>query len=904
MASTKVVQRSFTGGEICPDMFGRFDDLKYANGLEKAENFIVLPQGPIENRAGFAHVAEVKDSTKPVRLIPFAYNTSQTMIIELGDKYARFHTEGQTLMNAEGTAPYEIVTPWSADDLFDLHYVQSADIMTLVHRNYAPHEIRRYSYQDWRCVACNFDRKIANPTSVNAVRHTQAADDKNADRYHFRYKVAAMSADKISESEAVEASYPGGSSEGVEANLYAYGTTVKVSWDPVDGATFYRVYKCQGGLFGFIGDTEDTYIIDDDNDPDMSITPRRYDDVFKSDGGIQSVNVLTQGSGYTSGRQGIGAYIPETEFVITYTRHVDWEGRRSTEPYISYAYANKPDETPLTWEVYIYDANGTGSGAAVQVQTRTVVEPYVYGGYNWKKTTYFTGYTVTNYGSGYTKPMLKIQGVFWCGYANKHPIVWETDLPTVSHAQILVTDSTGTGAELVPVIEGGKVVNVTVRNPGRGYTNPTIKIIGNTGSGATFKANLGSGGDYPAAVGYFEQRKCFAGMAGDPQRIVMTRSGTEDDFSYSLPTRDDDRISQQIAVTEFNDIRHLVSLSQLLLMTAGAEVRISPLNSDALTPSSFGARPQSYVGCSNVMPVMVNNNVIYAAARGGHVREFAYQDTAGGYVSGDLCLRSSHLFDFKSIVDMALQKAPTPIVWFVSSDGSLLGLTYIPEQQVGAWHRHTTRGTFESVACVTEGDQDSVYVVVQRNIVGQTKRFIERMSSRQISNIADAFFVDCGGTYRGDAVTEVSGLDWLEGETVSILADGAVQPPQDVTGGKIHLSQPASVVHVGLPYTADAKTLPVVLETVAGAGMGVTKNVYKAHLRVYNSSGVLVGPTFDELTEYKQRTTESPGTPPNLKTGEIEVGIRPTWSQDGTICIRQTDPLPLKVLSLALELGV
>ena len=119
------------------------------------------------------------------------------------------------------------------------------------------------------------------------------------------------------------------------------------------------------------------------------------------------------------------------------------------------------------------------------------------------------------------------------------------------------------------------------------HTNPTIRVVSEKGSGAKFKITVGTGGDYPAAVGYFEQRRCFAGMANDPQRIVMTRSGTEDDFSYSLPTRDDDRISQQIAVNEFNDIRHLVSLSQLLLMTAGAEVRISPLNSDALTPSSF-----------------------------------------------------------------------------------------------------------------------------------------------------------------------------------------------------------------------------------------------------------------------------------------------------------------------------
>lgn len=74
MASTKVLQRSFTGGEISPQMYGRIDDAKYQAGLEICRNFVVLPQGPVENRAGFAYVNHAKYSNKKCRLIPFTFN--------------------------------------------------------------------------------------------------------------------------------------------------------------------------------------------------------------------------------------------------------------------------------------------------------------------------------------------------------------------------------------------------------------------------------------------------------------------------------------------------------------------------------------------------------------------------------------------------------------------------------------------------------------------------------------------------------------------------------------------------------------------------------------------------------------------------------------------------------------
>ena len=297
-----------------------------------------------------------------------------------------------------------------------------------------------------------------------------------------------------------------------------------------------------------------------------------------------------------------------------------------------------------------------------------------------------------------------------------------------------------------------------------------------------------------------------------------------------------------------------------------------------------------------MQPVVVNSTLIYCAARGGHVREMAYSWQAGGYVSGDLSLRSPHLFDGFDIADMTYSKAPIPVVWFVSSSGELLGNTYIPEQQIGAWHRHDThKGRFESCTVVAEGAEDVLYCVVERKLAAGTRRFIERLESRAFARQEEAFFVDCGLSYSGAAVNEIQGLEHLEGETVAILADGAVLPETLVRDGKIRLPIKAKTVHVGLPIVSDMQTLPVAAQIDSAFGQGRKKNVKKVVLRVWRSSGIWVGPSADKLTEAKQRRDEPYGQPPALRSGDIEVVIQPTWDDGGQVFVRQTQPMPLTV---------
>jgi hypothetical protein len=403
-------------------------------------------------------------------------------------------------------------------------------------------------------------------------------------------------------------------------------------------------------------------------------------------------------------------------------------------------------------------------------------------------------------------------------------------------------------------------------------------------------------GLFPGATSYYEGRRVFGGSEFQPQDVFMSASGTEADISYSIPTVDSDRIYFRIAAREQSRVRHIVPVAQLMLLTDSTEYQVTPANDDILTPSSVSVRPQSFVGASYPQPALVNNTVVFSAARGGHVRELGYNASVLGYLTGDLSIRAAHLFDDFTIKDMAYQKAPLPIVWCVSSSGKLLGLTYVPEEQVGAWHQHTTTdGTFESVVCVPEGDEDAVYVIVKRG----SNHYVERLADTYrggTENIEDAFFVDSGVTYTGAATTTINGLAHLDGKTVAYLADG-LPGTGTVDGGTLELSTAASKVHVGYPMTSQIKTLPMTMLNVDAFGTGRTKNVNRVWARLFESAAFEVGPKTSSL-----RTSSVPAAG-SLLSDFVEVTMPPSWTDEGQIVIQQDKPLPLTIAGMTLEVA-
>ena len=815
MPNIRTLQRSFGGGEVTPEFFGRIDDTKFQTGLALCRNFIVLPHGPVANRPGFAFVRAVKDSTKKTRLIPFTYSTDQTMVIEIGAGYFRFHTQGATLM--DGAVPYEITNPYAEADLFDIHYVQSADVLTLVHPNHAPRELRRLGALDWRLDVVTTAPQLSPPGGGQTTGGTPIAHEYVVTSLWFGYPPGTAPLGGFESFITLESNPSAPVS--VSNDLELVGAANRITWSGVSEATGYRIYKKRpGGFYSYLGQATGTTFLDDFRKSaaiDDSVGPPTTTNKKIPTGLVATA--ITAGTAQLSAVATVPSGVANTityRYVVTAcTEDPARESARSSE-----AACNN-------------DLFATGA-------KNTVSWPLVAG-------------------ADYYKIYRESSGLFgYVGQATQPPFV----------------DQDNITADI-------------------GRTPPLNKDL-----------FVGTG-NYPAAVTYFEQRRVFAGSINQPQNIWMTRPGTEADMAYSIPSKEDDSIAFRVAAREANTIRHALPLDSLVLLTGAAEWRVTSVNSDAITPSSVAVRPQSYIGAGNAQPVIVNTNVLYGAARGGHVRELAYNWQAGGYITGDLSLRAPHLFDGFDIKDIAFQKAPAPVAWFVSSSGKLLGLTYVPEQQVGAWHQHDTDGTFESVACVAEGAEDAVYAVVRRTINGQSVRYIERMAPRLFGEQENAFFVDSGLTYDGPPAGTISGLSHLEGCTVSILADGAVHPPRVVSSGAVQLDVEASVVHIGLPIEADAQTLPLAFE-IQGFGQGRQKNVNKAWLRVYRSSGIFAGPSFDRLTEAKQRTIEPYGSPPALKSEEIPIVITPSWTDNGQVCVRQSDPLPLTIVSMSLEVSI
>lgn len=866
MANLRYYKQTFAGGEVSPDMHGRIEDGQYQNGLAICRNFIPRPQGAIENRPGFEFVRLARFSNTStdsrVRLIPFSYSADQTMVLELGDGYVRFHTHGKTLVREDGL-PYEIASPYTAGDLFGINFVQSADVMTLVHSKYAPHELRRLSATAWELKSLSLLPAINPPAAptVTATGHSSV-------KYDYDYVVTALLGDGRQSSASPKSSVGG--------NLFETGAKVTISWAAVDGAVRYRVYKYQGGMFGYIGQTTGLSLVDDNIAPDLSMTPPIYDDVFSTSGSITSVPVTAGGSNYLS-----------TSGTIRELRLLDG----------GLFYNFLPANTPT---VSILDAESSGTGATASI---TFVNNSNY------STKRIASITLTAEGSGYKSPYVQLNLNGAAAYAQPSFSVEARPFGI----KLKVTDEGGgSGASLEASVVGGAITGVSVLNGGAGYFNPVVTVEQPAGgSGALFGAPVvASYGDYPRAVSYFEQRRFFAGTPNKPQQVFATRSGTESDMSYSLPVRDDDRINFRIAAREASEIRHIVPLSQLLLLTASGEWKVSSADGGAMSPSSLSVSPMSYIGASTVPPVVVNNTLIFAAARGGHMREMAYNWQAGGFQSGDLSLRAAHLFDGKTIVDMCYAKAPVPVVWAVSSSGKLLGFTYVPEQQIGGWHQHDTDGVFESCCVVSEGNEDVLYVVVKRPLFAgfSYRRCIERLASRSFANQRDGFFVDSGVTYRGAPVTIISGLEHLRTKEVTIVADGVVQPSKFIPlygPASVVLEQPASVVHIGLPYKSQAKTLPLAANLQDGSfAQGHAKNVNKVWLRVLRSTAIEAGADADSLTLVKPRSTEPMGSPAALKTEEIELVLSPKWGQGGQVMVQQSQPLPLSLLSITAEVAL
>lgn len=297
-------------------------------------------------------------------------------------------------------------------------------------------------------------------------------------------------------------------------------------------------------------------------------------------------------------------------------------------------------------------------------------------------------------------------------------------------------------------------------------------------------------GDFPGTCSYYQQRLVLARTNNKPETTYTSRTAMFDNFTISSPLQDDDAVTFTIAGRKVNEVRHLVEIGELVILTAGGEwVVLGDADGTLRANQPPNLKQIGYNGASDVIPAVINNSLIYVQARGNVVRDLRNEVTASGgstYNGRDLTVFSGHLFTKKTIVRMDYAQIPNSVVWAVRSDGKLLGLTYLREHEVWGWHIHDTDGFYEDVCVVPEGDEDAVYVIVRRIINGVTKRYIERFASREFTDIeVDALFLDSFLTYdgrntTGTTMTLSTGAGWTVDDSITVTASAGVFVPADV----------------------------------------------------------------------------------------------------------------------------
>ena len=422
---------------------------------------------------------------------------------------------------------------------------------------------------------------------------------------------------------------------------------------------------------------------------------------------------------------------------------------------------------------------------------------------------------------------------------------------------------------------------------------------------------------WPTCATFNEDRLFIAGAVTTPQRLDGSRTGRYQNFSPSAndgTVADDHAVAFTLNSDDVNAIKWMGANEKGMLVGTGRGewlVKASALN-EALTPTNISAKPCTKRGSADAAPVFVGNAALFIQRAKRKLREIAFVFEADGFKSPDMTLLSEHITR-PSLEEIVYQEQPQAIIWGRRSDGVLLGFTYERDQDVVAWHRHELGGysdeaqgeipQVESMAVVPSPDasRDECYMIVQRYVNGQERRSIEYLSKmwEYGDEQEDAIHLDCSWTVVNDPVTdEVSGLWFLEGETLTAYVDGAVHPDVTVENGVVTLDRTGTVVTLGYAYQSDAQTLPSEGGSNDGTSQGKTKRIAEIAFWLMDTLGFKYGPDFDNLTELiEAKYAGTFATPTALLTGVVRDRFEGEHDMLGQVCWRCEGPFPATVLA-------
>lgn len=941
MASTQIMRTSFGGGIVSPELFGRVDYTKEQSGLEDAVNCIVTPYGSIQNRAGTLFVSEAKAKDKRCRLIPFIYNNEQSFAVEFGDGTIQFHTpSGSLLENLITNGGFaSSLDGWSGSDTLEwskgkvkINYASKV-ASALTNGSFA------VSLSGWsqtvtgvlssvtRKKIGDFDGKaqLTKGIASDTCRLYRATTAPSGKQYVLAFTVHAAKGQTMrvgvgSSSTSytmLDAAYADGKYEieipdlGITNFVVTFRGTVGSgtaavsdvsvrsklatlrTWVAVDADKDYTLSTAAQYISG---STHHVVVYEAATDSDVSGSPLT--------GAINVANGESSGAFTTAS--------------APYVR-IEYTAERM---YLSSAYLASSGNGVLLSLASPYkekDLQGISTAQSGDIMTicHPDYPPYElqrYSNADWILTQIPFAPKIQ---PPAVAPAVAVTGSGTVEYEYVFTVLDATTLEESdpSPSTVVTNNLTVTGNKnTLTMTYGGPVSRYNVYR----RANGVYGYIGQTAA-TTFKDNnilpdltkvigqrdtiFSTDSNYPSCAAYFEQRRWFASSKNQPQNVWSSAAGNYSNTTYHIPPQDSDALRFALAAQGATQIRHLVPLNDLVMLTSTAEYK---MENQTTGISGISIKPQSTNGSSRVPPIPSYNGCLFVQSQTNHIRELTLNQLGSFYESADVSLLAKHLFDGKEVVDMALARTPHQTLWVLMDDGGLYSLTYLPEQEIQAWTRHElTGGVVESICVIPTNTADRLMLAVRSTVGGVVGRYIETLAVRDTSSLDAGHFVDFGVDYTSPTPLTVwpIGAKHLHGSPVAATVDGVETIVSVDVNGTVTTSNVGYRLHVGIPINSYFLTTPLALTTIAAAGQSANMNISKMWLRVVDFTGVTAGPSEANKEKIKAKKLNIYGNP-DFFTGEVAVRVGSAWNGDARLFVQQQSPLPMTVAFLAAEVSI
>ncbi|ETW10878.1 hypothetical protein ATO8_19814 [Roseivivax marinus] len=747
MTRIPAAKRSLAGGEIDPDLWYSSDLVPVRGGAATCHNFIVRAKGGVERRPGTQFVAKAADNDK-VRLAGFVRSAREAYLAEYSDGNVRLRDANAPFL----ASPQDVETPYSAETIDALQFAQSNDVQW-VFSGQPIKELRRVE-----------DSGAVTFRLVNSEIENGPFLDPNFDETR---SITVLSADSVAGS--------------VTANLSAdSGVFTRAQVGSILGASAAGAKLWEANEQLDVGDF------------------RRW--------GVNLYEITVEGSAgreapvHTSGTQPAtvfaGVQAASFRFVSRVDRRVRvdsvTDARNATVTIYNASATDYEEGVPVTMSATFTAFEAGHVGSVWRLEERDFSETP-----KWENRVNVSTDDVVRYNGR----------VYICTRAG------ETSDNPPGHDRGAQLDSTETNAvEWTYLHSGYGLVRITAVTDAQTAEGIVVSRLPGSVAGGTWRWQEGAWSGvrgYPACGTLYSSALWAANTASEP--FKLWKSAVEGFNDFEPGTDDDSALTRGLFDQRTEAIQWLASGTFMGIGTEGPEWVARPdENGDIVRVNNLITQVATDEGSAPIRGEVVAGVTVFVDASRTKLVSMQFDFRREAWAPRDLSILAGHILG-QGVKAFAYQRTPWPLFWVLLEDGTLGALTYLPDQDVLAWHRHDVGDPVESICVlpVDDGQRDTLFLAVRRGGELLIERMADRYRGERGQDRALATYLDACRRYDlAEPASTFTGLDHLEGRTVRALVDGKAHPEMTVEGGAVTLRFPGRKVVIGLPYESRYKTLP------------------------------------------------------------------------------------------------